>query len=48
MSILEFSNDLGVLLLNVDEILVPFLVEFIVLLDVGLLTLLPLLSLGKD
>ena len=45
VSLLKFSQSLGVLLLGLEEILVPLLVELLVLLDVGLLALLSLLGL---
>ena len=48
MSILELSKSLSVLLLGVEEILVPLLIEFLVLLNMCLLTLLSLLSLVEN
>lgn len=46
--VLELTEGLGVLLLGLEEVLVPLLVELLVLLDVGLLTLLSLLRLVED
>ena len=48
VSILELSKSLSVLLLGVEEILVPLLIEFLVLLNMCLLTLLSLLSLVEN
>ena len=48
VSVLELSKSLSVLLLGVEEVLVPLLVKFLVLLNMCLLTLLPLLSLIED
>jgi len=48
VSIFELTEGLGILLLGLKEIVVPLLVEFLVLLDVGLLTLLALLRLVED
>jgi hypothetical protein len=48
MSIFELSKGLSVLLLGLEEILVPLLVELLVLFDVGLLTFFSLLSLVED
>jgi len=45
VSILELSKSLRVLLLGLEEILVPLLVELLILLDVSLLAVLSLLSL---
>lgn len=48
MSILEGAKSLGILLLGLEEILVPLLVELLILLDVGLFALLLLLSLVEN
>ena len=48
VSILELSKSLSVLLLGVEKILVPLLIEFLVLLNMGLFTLLSLLSLVEN
>ena len=48
MSILELSESLSVLLLGVEKILVPLLIELLVLLNMCLFTLLSLLSLVED
>jgi len=45
---LELAEGLGVLALGLEEIFVPLLVKFVVLLDVGVLTLFPLLGLVED
>ena len=48
VALLELGEGLGVLLLGLEEVLVPLLVELLVLLDVGLLALLALLGLVED
>ena len=48
MASLELGQSLAVLLLSLKKILVPLVVEFRVLLNVSLLTLLSLLSLVED
>ncbi len=48
VAVLQFREGLGVLLLSLEEVLVPLLVELLVLLDVRLLALLPLLRLVED
>lgn len=48
MSILELTESLGVFLLGLEEILVPLLVEFLILFDVGLLAIFSLLGLVED
>jgi len=48
VSILELSESLSVLLLGVEKILVPLLIELLVLLNMCLFTLLSLLSLVED
>ena len=48
MSVLQFSQSLGILLLGLEQILVPLLIEFLVLFNMSLLTFLSLLSLVKD
>lgn len=48
MSILQLAHCLAVLFLSLQQVLVPLLVEFLILLDVRLLTLLALLSLIED
>ena len=45
VAVLEFGEGLAVLLLGLKKIFIPLLVEFLVLLNVSLLALLPLLSL---
>ena len=48
MTVLKLSKGLGILLLSLKEILVPLLIEFLVLLDVGLFALFSLLGLVED
>ena len=48
VSILEGAKSLSILLLGLEQILVPLLVELLVLLDVSLLALLLLLGLVED
>ena len=48
VSILEGAKSLGILLLGLEEILVPLLVELLILLNVGLFALLLLLSLVEN
>lgn len=48
VSILELAEGLSVLLLSVEEILVPLLVELLVLLNMGLFTLFSLLCLIEN
>jgi hypothetical protein len=45
---LELSEGLSILLLSLEEIIVPLLVELVILLDMCLLTLISLLSLVED
>lgn len=45
VSIFKFTKSLGILLLGLEEILVPLLVEFLILFDVSLLTFILLLGL---
>jgi len=42
---LKLAKGLSILLLGLEEVVVPLLVELMILLDVGLLALLPLLGL---
>ena len=48
MSLLELSKGLGILLLGLEEVFVPLLIELLVLLYVSLFTLLSLLGLTED
>lgn len=48
VTVLQLSQSLSILLLRLEQVLIPLLIEFLVLLDVRLLALLPLLSLVKD
>lgn len=48
MSVLELTKGLGILLLCLEEILIPLLVEFLILFDMGLLAVFSLLSLIED
>jgi hypothetical protein len=48
VSVLELTKSLGVFLLGLEEILVPLLVEFLILFDVGLLAIFSLLGLVED
>ena len=48
MSVLKLAKGLSIFLLGLEQVFVPLLVEFLVLLDVGLLALLSLLSLVED
>ena len=48
MPVLKFREGLPILLLGLEKIFVPLLVELLVLLDVSLLALLTLLSLVED
>lgn len=48
VSILELAKGLSVLLLGMEKVLVPLLVELLVLLNMGLFALLSLLSLIED
>jgi len=48
VSILEFSESLGIFFLSLEKIFVPLLVEFLVLLNMSLLALLSLLLLIED
>lgn len=48
VAVLQLSKSLGVLLLGLQEILVPLRVELLILLDVGLLAFLSLLGLLED
>ena len=48
VSIFKSAKSLGILLLGLEEILIPLLVELLVLLDVSLLTFLLLLGLVED
>ena len=45
---LQLAESLGILLLSLEQVLVPLLVELLVLLNVGLLTLFALLGLVED
>jgi hypothetical protein len=48
MLVLELAEGLSVLLLGLEKILIPLLIEFLILLNMGLLALLSLLSLIED
>lgn len=48
MLVFEFTEGLAILLLSLEQVLIPLFVELLVLLDVGLLALLTLLSLVED
>lgn len=48
MSVFELREGLGILFLGLEEVLIPLLIEFLVLLDVGLLAFLTLLRLIED
>ena len=48
MSIFELTESLGIFLLSLEQIFIPLLVEFLILFDVCLLTLLSLLGLIED
>ena len=48
MTFLKFRQRLGIFFLGLEQVLVPLLVEFLVLLDVRLLAFLALLCLVED
>ena len=48
VSIFEGAESLGILLLSLQQVFIPLLVELLILLDMGLLTLLLLLSLIEN
>ena len=48
MLVFELTESLTIILLGAEEIMIPLLIEFLVLLNMGLLALLSLLSLVED
>lgn len=48
VSVFEFTKSLGIFLLGLEQIFIPLLIEFLILLDVSLFTFFSLLSLVEN